>query len=203
MGVNMALERRFQEPLAVTLAMEWRFQGLLAVKLALERRFQGCLGAWRESKDATGCRKERPKASEWTPRARKSMPSGPWTLKKTNFVTQLSRESVSVCFSIDFWHFCKVGEASEVPRLSAKTRVRLFAWRVKSLSLCNLEKRRKSSPKLMRNRQKSHLGATWSALGAHFEPAKIRFCSRHLAKMKLLPPKGPDLRRTHCMYVYI
>ena len=55
------------------------------------------------------------------------MPSGPWTLKKTNFVTQLSRESVSVCFSIDFWHFCKVGEASEVPRLSVKTKVWPFA----------------------------------------------------------------------------
>ena len=127
MGVNMALERRFQEPLAVTLAMEWRFQGLLAVKLALERQFRGCLGAWRDSKGATGCRKERSKASEWTPRARKSMPSGPWTPKKTNFVTQLSRELVSECFSIDFWHFCKVGEASEVPRLSAKTKVWPFA----------------------------------------------------------------------------
>ena len=52
-----------------------------------------------------------------------------WSLdaEKTNFVTQLSRESVSVCFSIDFWHFCKVGEASEVPRLSAKTKVWPFA----------------------------------------------------------------------------
>ena len=130
LGVNMALERRFQEPLAVTLAMEWRFQGLLAVKLALERRFQGCLGAWRDSKGATGCRKERPKASEWTPRAGKSMPSGPWTLKKTDFVTQLSRESVSVCFSIDFWCFREVSEPSEVPHLSAKTRVRPFALSV-------------------------------------------------------------------------
>ena len=55
------------------------------------------------------------------------MPSGPWTLKKTNFVTQLSRESVSVCFSIDFWDFCEVGKASEVPRLSTKTKVRPFA----------------------------------------------------------------------------
>ena len=55
------------------------------------------------------------------------MPSGPWTLKKTNFVTQLSRESVSVCFSIDFEDLCEVGKASEVPRLSAKTEVRPFA----------------------------------------------------------------------------
>ena len=82
LGVNVALERRFQGPLAVTLAMEWRFQGLLAVKLALERWFRERLGAWRDPKGATGCRKEPPKAPEWTPRARKSMPSGPWTLKK-------------------------------------------------------------------------------------------------------------------------
>ena len=127
LGVNMALERRFQGPLAVTLAMEWRFQGLLAVKLALERWFRERLGAWRDPKGATGCRKECPKASEWTPRARKSMPSGPWTLKKTNFVTQLSRESVSMSFSIDFWDFCEVSKVSEVPRLSAKTRVGPFA----------------------------------------------------------------------------
>ena len=52
-----------------------------------------------------------------------------WSLdaEKTNFVTQLSRESVLVCFSIDIWHFCEVSKASEVPRLSAKTEVRPFA----------------------------------------------------------------------------
>ena len=127
LGVNMALERRFQGPLAVTLAMEWRFQGLLAVKLALERWFRERLGAWRDPKGAPGCRKERPMAPEWTPRGRKSMRSEPWTPKKTNFDTQLPQVSVLECFFIDLWCFREVSEASEVPRLSAKTGVWPFA----------------------------------------------------------------------------
>ena len=127
LGVNMALERRFQGPLAVTLAMEWRFQGLLAVKLALERRFRERLGAWKDPKGAPGYRKERPIAPELTPRGRKSMRSGPWKPKKTNFVKQLPQVSVLECFFIDFWCFREVSEASEVPRLSAKTGVGPFA----------------------------------------------------------------------------
>ena len=146
LGIKVAPERWFRGPSGVKLAMKWWFQRLLAVKLALERRFRGRLGAWRDPKGATGCRKEPPKAPEWTPRARKSMPSGPWTLKKTNFVTQLSRESVSVCFSIDFWHFCEVGEASEVPRLSAKTKVWPFALWVALESLKTTKIRRFQLP---------------------------------------------------------
>ena len=86
----MALQRRFQGPLAVTLAMEWRFQGLLAVKLALERWFRERLSAWRDPKAAPWCRKERPIAPEWTPRGRKSMRIGPWKPKKRT----LSRSSL-------------------------------------------------------------------------------------------------------------
>ena len=127
LGVNMALVRRFQGPLAVTLAMEWRFQGLLAVKLALERRFRERLGAWKDPKGAPGYRKERPIAPELTPRGRKSMRSKPWKPQKTNFVKQLPQVSVLECFFIDFWCFREVSEASEVPRLSAKTRVGPFA----------------------------------------------------------------------------
>ena len=122
----MALVRRFQGPLAVTLAMEWRFQGLLAVKLALERRFRERLGAWKDPKGAPRCRKERPIAPELTPRGRKSMRSKPWKPQKTNFVKQLPQVSVLECFFIDFWCFREVSEASEVPRLSAKTGVGPF-----------------------------------------------------------------------------
>ena len=52
-----------------------------------------------------------------------------WALeaKKTNFVTQLPQVSVLGCFFIDFRCFREVSEASEVPRLSAKTGVWPFA----------------------------------------------------------------------------
>ena len=55
------------------------------------------------------------------------MRSGPWMQKKTSFVTQLPQVSVLECFFIDLWCFREVSEASEVPRLSAKTRVGPFA----------------------------------------------------------------------------
>ena len=74
--------RRLEKPRKPT--KRRRVGGPLDVWLALERRFRGRLGAWRDPKGATECRKKRPKASEWTPQARKSMPSGPWTLKKLN-----------------------------------------------------------------------------------------------------------------------
>ena len=60
-----------------------------------------------------------------------------WSLDaetKTNFVTQLSRESVSGCFSIDFWRFREVRKASEVLCLSAKIKVRAFVLRVERLA---------------------------------------------------------------------
>ena len=83
--------------------------------------------AWRATKGAPGCRKEHPGAPEWTPRGRKSMPSGLWKPKNSKFVRQLTQQSVSECFFVDFLSFRKVAEPSKVPRLSAKTEVRPFA----------------------------------------------------------------------------
>ena len=50
--------------------------------------------------------------------------------KNTNFVSQLPQDTVSECFLIDFWSSREVSEPSEVPHLSAKTRVRPFALSV-------------------------------------------------------------------------
>ena len=71
-----------------------------------------------------------------------------WSLdaEKTNFVTQLSRESVSVCFSIHLGYFCEVGKASEVPRLLAKTKVRPFALWVALEPRKTLKMRRSQRP---------------------------------------------------------
>ena len=72
----------------------------------------------------------------------------------------------------DFWFFCKVCEPLKVLRLPAKTEVRPFALRVKSLTRCNLEKPLKSVPRSTRNRRKSHLGASRAPFSVDFGRSK-------------------------------
>ena len=69
------------------------------------------------------------------------------------------RQTDFSAISVSFWFFCKVCEPSKVLRLLAKTEVRPFALRVAPIARSNLEKRRKSFPKSIRNRRKSCLGA--------------------------------------------
>ena len=70
--------------------------------------------------------------------------------------------------SIDFWLSQKNGEPYEVPRLLAKTKVRLFAPRIDSLARCNLEKRRKSIPRSSQNHRKRRLGANGAIFSVDF-----------------------------------
>ena len=67
---------------------------------------------------------------------------------------------------------CKVGEPLKVLRLPAKTEVRPFALRVKSLARCNLEKPLKSVPRSTRNRRKSRLGAVRAPFSVDFGRSK-------------------------------
>ena len=87
----------------------------------------GALGRLERPQGRHGVQKRAPQSARMDAAGTKI--DAKWSLdaEKTNFVTQLSRESVLVCFSTDFWHFCEVSKASEVPRLSAKTEVRPFA----------------------------------------------------------------------------
>ena len=78
-------------------------------------------------------------------------------------------------FSSIFWDFllcCEVCEPLKVLRLLAKTKVRPFALRVKSLARCNLEKPLKSVPRSTRNRRKSHLGASRAPFSVDFGRSK-------------------------------
>ena len=70
---------------------------------------------------------------------------------------------------VDFRVFPKVCEVPPVPRLPAKTEGRPSALRVASLARGNLEKRRKSLPKLTQNRRKSCLRAPRA-------PCLVDFC---------------------------
>ena len=79
-------------------------------------------------------------------------------------------------FVCDFQVFRKVFEPSKVPRLLAKSRVRLFALRVASLARRCLEKRRKSIPKSTENRQDSTQNCRKSCLGPSRAPLSTDFC---------------------------
>ena len=92
--------------------------------------------------------------------------------KKSSFclhgwVAQARRSNFSTMF-VDFRFFRKMENHPEVVCLPTKSEVRPFALQVESHARRNLEKRRKSARKSIRNRRKSPLGAARASFSVDF-----------------------------------
>ena len=133
MAVLEALGRQYGSGTAVSRALGRHVGHGMAVSGALGRQVgpgtvvSGALGRLERPQGRPGVQKRTPNSTRMDAAGTKI--DAKWALeaKKTNFVTQLPQVSVLECFFIDLWCFREVSEASEVPRLSAKTRVGPFA----------------------------------------------------------------------------
>ena len=133
MAVLEALGRQYGSGTAVSRALGRHVGNGMAVSAALGRQVgpgtavSGALGRVERPQGRPGVQKRTPNSTRID--AARTKIDAKWVLEaQKNELCQAAPSGISLgMFFIDFWCFREVSEASEVPRLSAKTRVGHFA----------------------------------------------------------------------------